>query len=178
MLLKLHKCTPNELGLLLQIARKTFADAFEKDNDPENFKAYFEAAFTTKQLLSELNDPNSSFYLVYFNDGLAGYFKVNLNKEPADFKLGKAMELERIYVLEIYHGQKIGVWILDQVKKMAHEASNQFLWLGVWENNGRAIAFYEGNGFKKFGMHPYYIGADKQMDFLMRFDLQGYQPCS
>jgi len=82
------------------------------------------------------------------------------------------MELERIYVLEEFQGRSYGAVILQKVKEVAISAQKQFIWLGVWEKNTRAIIFYERYGFKKFGTHPYYIGTDKQTDFLMRLDLR------
>ncbi|MGB5647238.1 MAG: GNAT family N-acetyltransferase, partial [Muriicola sp.] len=80
-------------------------------------------------------------------------------------------ELERIYVLTHYQGQGIGDWIMEQVIRLAKEAEKRFIWLGVWEKNTAAIRFYEKKGFIKFGKHPYYIGKDKQMDWLMKLDL-------
>ena len=86
-------------------------------------------------------------------------------------KLEESMELERIYVLKEFQGLGHGERILNKVKRLAVEAGKSFLWLGVWEKNTRAIKFYEKHGFVKFGTHPYYIGSDKQTDWLMRFDL-------
>jgi ribosomal protein S18 acetylase RimI-like enzyme len=41
-------------------------------------------------------------------------------------------------------------------------------WLGVWEDNHRAIRFYEKNGFEKFDSHPFILGESKQTDLLMK----------
>jgi ribosomal protein S18 acetylase RimI-like enzyme len=108
---------------------------------------------------------------VKLKDHLAGYFKLNENDAQSELKGSDSMELERIYVDEKYQGMNIGRWILDQVKMKALEKKKAFLWLGVWEHNIAAIRFYERYGFTKFGKHPYYVGRDKQMDWLMRLDL-------
>ena len=164
------KCTQDDLDQLVQISRTTFRAAFEADNDPEDFKTYIDAAFHRDKLADELNDPNTSFYFVYLKNDLVAYSKLNENESQSDLKGGDSMELERIYVLPDFQGKGLGRCILKQVKRITAKMAKAFLWLGVWEHNTKAIKFYEENGFYKFGTHPYYIGKDKQLDWLMRFD--------
>ena len=165
------KCHLEELDQLVQISKTTFIDAFETHNAPEDFKSYIELAFGTTTLASELRNPHSSFYFVYWDKNLVGYFKLNMNDAQSDLKQKDSLELERIYILNNFQGKGLGEMILDKVKKLAAQTTKTFLWLGVWEQNVGAIKFYEKNGFVKFGRHPYYIGRDRQMDWLMRFDL-------
>lgn len=168
MRLRLQKCTPADLDLLAKISRKTFVDAFEKANNPIDFKNYTNQAFSHDSLLRELDNTDTSFYFVFKDTHLSGYFKLNENQSQTDLKSKETIELERIYVLQNFQGQQIGKWILNRVKKIAFEKQKKFLWLGVWEENGKAIKFYEKHGFSKFAKHPYYIGNDKQTDWLMR----------
>ncbi len=169
--LRLEKCGLGRLDELVQLSKKTFVDAFENDNDPEDFKAYIEFAFDREKLKAELSSKDSYFFFAWVDNALAGYFKLNKNQNQTDIKLGESMELERIYVLEAFQGRKIGEWLLNNTKRIAFEEQKTFLWLGVWEKNTKAIAFYQRHGFVKFGTHPYYIGRDEQTDWLMRFDL-------
>ena len=165
------KCTIEDLDLLIEISRTSFIDAFEKDNDPDDFKKYLAKAFNAKQMSSEILNPNSSFYFLLYDNDLVGYIKLNRNdaqKEKIDLN---AMELERIYVFKDFQGKQLGKLALYMVIDMAKKAQASSLWLGVWERNLRAISFYEKNGFKVFGKHPYLIGEDEQYDFLMKLDL-------
>lgn len=171
MQLGFQRCSITHLNELIQISRKTFIDAFEVVNDPEDFKAYIDFAFDRQKLSKELNDPNTSFYFAYNSNELVGYFKLNENESQTDIKSPEGIEIERIYVLEGFQGNDIGQWMLGQIKQMAVSMDKTHLWLGVWEKNSKAIKFYEKQGFSKFDMHPYYIGNDKQMDWLMRFEL-------
>ncbi|WP_411029464.1 GNAT family N-acetyltransferase [Spongiimicrobium sp. 3-5] len=171
MKLQLHKCTSEDLGQLMDISRKTFIDAFEKDNDPEDFESYMDEAFGHNSLVAQLSDTESHFYFVHNSDDLVGYFKLNEGNAQTEVKQAESIELERIYVCQEFQGKRIGEWALEEVKKLAREAGKTFLWLGVWEKNLKAIKFYERHGFSKFGTHPYYIGKDKQTDWLMRFNL-------
>ena len=171
MFLRLYRCTRASLDDLVEISRKTFIDAFKKDNDPEDFKNYIDRAFDNANLLNQLTDKDSFFYFVYADELLAGYFKLNRDKAQTDINLPESMELERIYVLEQFQNLRIGQWMLNEACKIALDMQKEFVWLGVWEKNIKAIRFYKKNGFSKFGKHPYYIGRDKQIDWLMRFDL-------
>ncbi len=171
MQLTFKKCSVSDLDQLVQISKATFIDAFEADNSPDDFKVYIDFAFNKSKLTEELENPCTSFYFVYADNDLVGYFKLNENDAQSDLKGVDSLELERIYVVPEFQGKGIGNNMLQQVKKLASQSIKTFLWLGVWERNKAAIKFYETNGFSKFGKHPYYIGKDKQMDWLMRFDL-------
>lgn len=146
-------------------------DAFESQNNPVDFNTYLDQAFHPETLRMELENPDTEFYLVYDNKTLVGYFKVNRGQAQTEIKDALAMELERIYVLQEFQGRKIGRWMVDRVRKLGMALDITYLWLGVWEKNTGAISFYESLGFYKFGSHPYFIGKDKQTDWLMRLDL-------
>jgi ribosomal protein S18 acetylase RimI-like enzyme len=164
-------CDLEDLQVLVEISVNTFISAFEKQNDPEDFKVYMATAFSKEQIKKELLDENTSFYLVYNEKDLVGYFKLN-EKEAQTEPLGKAsIEIERIYVLDEFQGQQIGKQMLLKTIEIAKEKRLTFIWLGVWEKNTAAIRFYERHGFTKFDMHSFYIGSDKQTDWLMRLDL-------
>ena len=165
------QCDESHLNELLQIAELTFRDAFESMNNPEDFQHYIRTTFNEIQFRKELHTKGSSFYFLYVNDRLAGYFKTNENTAQTDIKDPLAMELERIYVLPEYQGKGHGQYMLKWVKSQAQKLGKQYVWLGVWKRNKDAVRFYGSCGFRIFGEHPYYIGKDRQMDWLMRLDL-------
>ncbi|APQ17423.1 GNAT family N-acetyltransferase [Maribacter hydrothermalis] len=164
-------CSLSELAQLREISEQTFVTAFAKDNDPTDFKRYIEHAFALEKIKGELSNPNSDFYFVYANDEVVGYFKLNVQEAQSELKYDDSIELERIYVLQKHQGLGLGVQFLNHIKKLSQGRKKNMLWLGVWQENKRAIEFYERNGFQKFDTHPYFIGSDKQTDWLMRFDL-------
>ncbi len=173
--LKFLKCTDSDLDKLVEISRKTFVDAFEKDNDAEDFHTYIERAFEKSNIEKQLQSEHSVFYFVFKNGVIAGYFKLNEHTAQTDIKSEESIELERIYVLKEFQGNQIGKEMLQEAEKIGVQKNKEFLWLGVWQKNINAIRFYEKYGFVKFGTHPYYIGKDKQTDWLMRFDLTNFQ---
>ncbi len=172
MALTLRACTHADLDALVNISKETFTAAFEKDNDPKDFQDYLQKAFRPDKMASELNDANSLFYFIFEGKELVGYFKLNLNESQTDIKDPRAVEIERIYVLESQQGKQIGAWMLQEIIRMGKKLGKTFIWLGVWERNPKAIRFYQRHGFEKFADHPYYIGTDKQTDWLLRLDLQ------
>ncbi|MEO9512968.1 MAG: GNAT family N-acetyltransferase [Flavobacteriaceae bacterium] len=171
MKLNLRRCTNLDIGVLQEISKATFSAAFEEHNEAMDFKNYLNFAFNQEKLLSELENENSAFYFAYDEDILVGYLKINREKAQTEIKEAQSFELERIYVIQSYQGMKIGEWMIGKVIKLAQKADKRYVWLGVWERNTRAIKFYHKLGFKQFGTHPYYIGGDKQTDWLMRLGI-------
>ena len=110
-------------------------------------------------------------FLKIVGNVLVGYFKLNTKEAQTESLGSTSVEIERIYVLEEYQGKQIGKHMLFKIIEMAKEKQMRFIWLGVWQMNTSAIRFYERHSFVKFDTHPYYIGNDKQTDWLMRLDL-------
>ncbi|WP_420603422.1 GNAT family N-acetyltransferase [Flagellimonas sp.] len=171
MTLSIERCTAVDLDNLVQISKDTFIAAFETQNDPEDFKKYMDFAFSKEKLQSELENKSTQFYFVFDHKEKIGYIKLNKGEAQTDINDTDSLELERIYVIQSHQGRGIGEWLLQQVKQLAHKEGLNYVWLGVWEKNKAAIRFYLKHGFVKFGTHPYYIGKDKQTDWLMRLDV-------
>ncbi len=171
MQLLLHSCTNEDLTELTKISRRTFRDAFEFQNDPSDFNHYLSTALSSETLSTELQHPDRSFYFVRLNNQNVAYFKINENQAQTDLRDAEGMEIERIYVLQEFQGQKIGEWMIWEILKIGRKKGKEYLWLGVWEQNMKAIRFYERLGFIRIGKHPYYIGNDRQMDWLMKLNI-------
>ncbi|PWW02875.1 ribosomal protein S18 acetylase RimI-like enzyme [Paenibacillus cellulosilyticus] len=167
MTIQIRKCIPNDLRLLQQVSMETFDETFKDQNTPENMKAYLEKAFNLEQLAQELNNNCSSFYFVYSNEDLAGYLKVNVNEAQSEAMGDDALEVERIYVRSLYHKQGLGKLLIQKAMELAMEQNKEKIWLGVWEHNENAIAFYSKMGFVRTGAHSFYMGDEEQTDVIM-----------
>jgi ribosomal protein S18 acetylase RimI-like enzyme len=146
-------------------------DAFEKDNNPNDFITYMNVAFSKQQIKSELLNSDSEFHFVYRNEKLVGYFKICENTQQGEPFGNDALELSRIYVLKEFQGQGLGEIMLQQIINFAQDKQKTWLWLGVWQLNVSAVRFYERHGFTKFDTHSFFIGNDRQTDWLMRLDV-------
>ena len=165
------KCTFEDLDELTELSRTTFITAFEKDNNPADFNSYMNIAFSREAIKAQLLNPNSFFYFTYFNNSIVGYFKLNDRAAQNEQFKKHSIELERIYVLDGFQSNQIGKHMLIKTIEIAKAKQVAFLWLGVWQKNTAAIRFYERFGFVTFSSHPYYIGKDKQTDWLMKKEL-------
>ena len=166
----IRKATRTDLENLLLVARTAFVQAFTAGNKPENVAAYLEEAFTPNQFAKELSNPGSTFFLAELGEQLIGYTKVNLVPAQTDVHDPQSLEIARLYVLEEYLGAGVGKLLLDTAIDFAKQNQKDYLWLGVWEMNARAIRFYEKNGLRIFGSHPFPFGDEIQTDYLMRID--------
>lgn len=169
--MELTPCRIEDLALLREISIQTFEETFAADNSGEDTEAYIADAFSAEKLRSELDNPASAFYFARESGKIVGYLK--LNRPPAQTELNddKSLEIERIYVAKKFHGTGCGGLLLEKAVACAKESGGEYVWLGVWEKNPRAIRFYEKNGFRRFGEHVFQFGGDKQLDYLFRKDL-------
>ena len=169
--MNIEKAAIEDIDLLLELGKTTFAQTFAADNTPENMAAYMNRAFTHEKLKSELENPNSEFYLVRIDEEAIGYLKVNTANAQTEPQPYDTLEIERVYVLKDFYGQGIGLKLLEKAIAIAREKHLKSIWLGVWERNHRALRFYEKNGFQVFDKHVFKMGTDDQTDLMMRLTL-------
>jgi len=134
-------------------------------------QAYADKFFNLPQLEQEWKNENSSFYFAEINNEIVGYMKLNRGAGQTDVNDDISLEVERIYVSRFHQGKQIGRQLLSFAIQKATSSQLRYLWLGVWEHNNRAIQFYQGNGFQRFGQHDFMLGNDLQVDVLMRKEL-------
>lgn len=170
--LQIQRVTLNEIRQLQEIGKQTFSETFAVDNSKENMKGYLEKGFSIDKLKSELTDTNSQFYFAVIDDGIAGYLKINFGQTQTEIKDKNSLEIERIYVLKEFHGKKVGQKLYEKAMEIAKKKNVDYVWLGVWEKNPRAIRFYEKNGFVAFDKHVFQLGNDEQTDIMMKFPMK------
>lgn len=169
--IEIYKASITDLDALQKISRTTFLEAFSEDNTVENMNAYLEESFSTVRLKDELQDVHSEFYFAKYGNEAVGYIKLNFGPSMTELKEENAMEIERIYVLQTFQGEKVGQQLLDKALQIANKKNAAFVWLGVWEKNHRAIQFYKKNGFVAFDKHLFKVGDDEQTDIMMKLIL-------
>ena len=166
----LYPAVSADLPELVRFARRVFDETFSPDNPPEVMIPYMDEAFTMERITAEWQEPLSIFWLARIDGQLAGYARIRRNPEM-DHQLGPYhLELQRLYVDSRWHGHGVSNQLMEAA--IAHAAGQDWLWLGVWEKNPRAIRFYEKWGFETFGTHEFLMGEDRQTDLVMRLRLQ------
>jgi len=167
MSINIKKCTLEDSHKLQEISYETFNESFKDQNSPKNMNAYLERAFNIKQVEEELTNISSQFFFVYFNNEVAGYLKVNINDAQSENMGDESLEIERIYIKNHFQKHGLGKYLLTTVMEIAMECNKKKIWLGVWEKNENAIAFYKKMGFVQTGSHSFYMGDEEQTDFIM-----------
>ncbi len=166
------KVSASEKEELLKIGIQTFYATYGPPvNTEENIQNYLKENFTLEQINRELNHPNSQFYFVKIDDKTVGYIKLNSKDAQTEPIKGNGLEIERIYVIKEYQGKKIGNFLVEKAKNVAQTLAHNFVWLGVWDQNLKAIQFYQKNGFKTFDNHQFKLGSELQNDLLMKYEL-------
>ena len=173
--IKIEKATISDLECIQEISKQTFVETFASVNTPKNIENYVQENFNLERLASEINNPESDFYLAFSEMKTIGYLKINFENSQTEISYKKALEIHRIYVLKEFHGKNIGQLLLDEAIKIAKQARVDYLWLGVWDENHRALQFYSKNGFTAFDKHIFTLGNDAQTDLLMQLQINKTQ---
>ncbi len=169
--IEVKKVGVTDIEQLQIISKQTFFETFADRNSEENMQKYLDEGFTVDKLITELSNPNSEFYFAKLDDKIIGYLKINFGEAQTELKDQKGLEIERIYVLKEFHGKEVGKILYDTAFSIAKQTNANYLWLGVWEKNPRAINFYKKNGFVEFDTHIFKLGDEEQIDKMMKLNL-------
>lgn len=164
--LTIRTATIADAALLAEFGARTFHDTFAADNTPENLAAYMAGAFGEAIQRAELADHRITVFLAERDGDVAGF--VMLREFPApDVVPVDAIEVARLYAVKRHIGGGVGAALMQRCIDEAASRGRSAVWLGVWERNARAIAFYERWGFTRVGTLPFQLGDDRQTDYIM-----------
>jgi|SRR5215471_3687966 len=163
----IRRANREDAGLLADLGARTFAQTFAADNTPEDMAAHIAASFNLAEQSAELDDPESIFLIAEVGGLTAGYAKLHPGKPAEGIDAVKPIELVRLYVSCEWLGRGVGEALMRACLNEARQAGHKTIWLGVWERNGRAQAFYRKWNFLAVGEHAFQLGSDSQRDILM-----------
>src|ERR1700761_2234951 len=149
----IREATKEDAESIAKLAAQTFTETFEWYNTSENMRDYNETHFTTDHILKEITDKKSTLYLAIIDEKAVGYAKLKSSETPEELSNATSIEIERLYVKKEFHNKKIGLALMNTCIIKAKEKNVEFIWLGVWEQNPKAMNFYTHVGFTKFGQH-------------------------
>lgn len=172
--LAIERATVADAPILARAAASLFEQTFGDDNTREDMAAYLAQAFTESRQRTELEDEHTLIWLARdtSNGAVVGYAHLRLDASPAKPTAARnGAEIARLYTDRGWHGRGLGAVLMGACITAARDAGADFLWLGVWERNARAIVFYEKHGFTAIGEQPFMLGTDRQRDVVMALDL-------
>jgi diamine N-acetyltransferase len=152
---------------LVELATRIYYETFVAVNTPENMQAYLSQAFTLCQFEADLRDPRVAFHVAVADDRLIAYLKLVDRPAPECIQGELPVELERFYVDKRWHGTGVAAALMDTCLSEAQQRGFKTMYLGVWEHNDRAQAFYRKWGFTRVGEHIFQMGDDPQTDWWM-----------
>ena len=156
-----------DAAALADFAARTFEETFAADNRPEDMAAHRAAAYGVARQTAELSDPDIVTLVALDGERLVAYAQVRRGARPPCVTQDEPVELQRFYVDRAEHGSGLAGRLMEAVVEAARGFGARHLWLGVWERNARAIAFYAKCGFVDVGSKIYMVGPDRQVDRVM-----------
>lgn len=152
---------------LAAFAERTFRATFGAHNSAENMDAYCAAAYGESIQAREIAAPEMETLVAVQGDQLIGYAQLKWGTAPTCVAAVKPAEISRLYVDQAQHGKGVARELMDQLFALAGAGGADVIWLGVWEHNPRAIAFYRKHGFTPVGDHVFRLGNDPQRDLIL-----------
>ncbi|MDH7463369.1 GNAT family N-acetyltransferase [Chitinophagaceae bacterium 26-R-25] len=166
--IKIIIASTEHADLIAEMSQQTFYDSFHEQNTKEDMEKFLNEQFTIPALKAEVGKEGNIFLLAYLNDVAAGYVRLREEPLPEANSSANAIELARIYCTKEFIGKGVGSALMKKSLSIAKEMNKEVIWLGVWEFNPTAIAFYKKFGFEQFSEHEFLLGNDRQRDVLMK----------
>jgi ribosomal protein S18 acetylase RimI-like enzyme len=163
----IQRATLSDAASLAVIAEQTFRETFAADNSAESINLHCAQNFSAQIQGGEISDPQLITLLAEITGELAGFAQLRLAHATPCVEGDRPAELHRIYVSSKWHGRGAAKELMRAVYDAAAKAGSDCIWLGVWERNLRAIAFYRKCGFSVVGDHVFMLGQERQRDLIM-----------
>ena len=158
---------PADASALAALAETSFRQTYTAFNTAEDMDLHCRTNFGTAIQLAEIESVDQVTLLAEGDSGLAGFVQLHLDKDQPRVTCSRPLELFRIYVLGAWQGARVGHALMERTVEEAASRGCGCVWLGVWEHNPKAIAFYQKEGFEVVGEHTFLLGSALQRDFIM-----------
>jgi ribosomal protein S18 acetylase RimI-like enzyme len=176
--IRVRRADAADAATLSEFAERIFRESFEANNDPADLAAYLAEAFGADRQREEIAEPGAMVLLAEDAGGshlardssaapIAGYSHLTQGSTPESVAGPDPLELKRFYIDRTWQGTGLAHLLMHATIEAAMAAGARTLWLGVWEHNPRAIAFYRKFAFVEAGSHDFMLGRDRQTDLIM-----------
>jgi len=163
----IRPAAPDDAAALAALGAETFHETFEGTAPEDDLRRFLAETYSPARQAAELADPAVQLFVAEAAGRLVGYAMLRAGPPPAEVDGPAPVELARLYVRRSTIGAGLGHRLLARALDEARGRGFRTVWLGVWEHNHRALAFYARHGFRDVGAHTFMVGGDAQRDRLM-----------
>ena len=160
-----------DAATLADLGARTFRETFEDHCSPEDLDAFLANTYSETRQRAELADPSRPAIVLEIHGEPAGFAQLRLGHREPCIRAARPVELQRIYMLRAHHGGGHGAALMQSALDVALTWGADLLWLGVWESNHKALAFYARFGFREVGDHLFKLGRRSDRDLILARDL-------
>jgi len=163
----IRRAKASDAWQLSEVAEKTFRDAFGAVNSAEDMDVHCRSSYGERIQADEISSPNMTTLLSEDEKRLVGFAQLRWAGAPKCVLAKSPGEIQRLYVLSDWHGKGAARDLMNACIEEMSVHGSDVVWLGVWERNQRAIAFYKKFGFVEVGDHAFFLGSNRQRDIVM-----------
>lgn len=164
---ELRDAQPEDAARLAEFGARTFYETFAAENSDHDMRAHLASTFTPARQLREIEDPQLDTLILAVGGQWAGFAQLRIGHLSEGVPQDGNIELWRFYIDRPWHGCGMAGLLMDAAKQRARRRGATSVWLGVWEKNARAQAFYRKHGFERVGKQTFVVGSDPQTDDVM-----------
>ena len=164
----IRELTRRDIPQLRELAVRIYRDTFSGQNTPANMETFLQKDYSVESFNREFDERGSFYFFACDGQTPVGYLRLRNNAEAEPYLGKNTIELHRLYIDARYQGRQVGKLLMEFALEYARNLKVDWIWLGVWEHNPRAQAFYERWGFEKFSEHIFQMGEEAQTDWLLK----------
>jgi ribosomal protein S18 acetylase RimI-like enzyme len=171
----IRKADRSDARQLSEVAERTFRETFGALNAAEDMDLHCRTSYGERIQAAEISSPNMITLLSDVEERLVGFAQLRWGSAPACVLADAPGEVQRLYVVNDWQGKGIAQDLMNTCIEEMKAHGSDVVWLGVWERNQRAMAFYRKFGFAEVGAHVFRLGRDPQRDIVMARQVIGYE---
>jgi ribosomal protein S18 acetylase RimI-like enzyme len=160
----IRHAVPDDASRLAAFATEAFTDTYRELDDPQDIADYCGEHFRADVMAGVIEDPACTVLLAEQAGELAGYAILKDRPAPACVTGPAPLQLWRLYLGAGFIGRGLGARLMQAVQAGARQRGAATLWLGVYDRNLRAVAFYERFGFARVGSQAFVFGGEVYLD--------------
>ncbi|SDH35408.1 GNAT family N-acetyltransferase [Winogradskyella thalassocola] len=160
-MIKIAKASIEHSELIAEIGKISFFESHGNSASAEDINSFISKTYNKETISKEFENAKAQYHLIYFNDKVAGFSKIELSTSNKDIDELDVTKLDRIYLLKEFYGQGLGSKLFDFNIELSKKQNQKGIWLAVWVENQRAISFYTKIGFQIAGKYDFKISETR-----------------